>query len=31
MLDSCKLAFSYAEIMQMSKENIMLKDILNDF
>ena len=31
MLDLCKLVFSHAEIMQMSKEIIVLKDILNEF
>ena len=30
MLDLCKLSFSYAEIMRMSEEIIMLKDILNE-
>ena len=29
ILDLCKLAFSHAEIMQMSKEIIVLKDIMN--
>ena len=31
MLDLCKLAFSYDEIMQMSNKIIMLKDISNEF
>ena len=31
MMDLCKLAFSHAEIMQMFKDIIVLKNILNEF